>query len=66
MTSRFEPTSILLKAFLAEPAIFGEPVTTGAEPALSLGSVHHLLKVVAVLSQLFLSLLALFLLPIPL
>jgi predicted dehydrogenase len=46
MTSRFEPTSILLRAFLAESGIFGQPVTDSAEPALSLGSVHHLLKVV--------------------
>ncbi len=46
MTSRFEPTSLLLRAFLAEPEIFGRPVTAGPEPMLSLGSVHHLLKVV--------------------
>jgi predicted dehydrogenase len=46
MTSRFEPTSILLRAFLAESGIFGQPVTDSAEPALFLGSVHHLLKVV--------------------
>jgi predicted dehydrogenase len=46
MTSRFEPTSILLRAFLAETGIFGRPVADGPGPALSLGSVHHLLKVV--------------------
>lgn len=46
MTSRFEPTSILLRAFLAEPEIFGEPVIDGDGPALSLGSIHHLFKVV--------------------
>jgi predicted dehydrogenase len=46
MTSRFEPTSFLLRAFLAEPEIFGQPRTEGGAPALELGSVHHLLKVV--------------------
>ena len=46
MTSRFEPTSILLKAFLSESGIFGQPVADAKDPALSLGSVHHLLKVV--------------------
>ena len=46
MTSRFEPTSILLKAFLSEAGIFGQPVADAKDPALSLGSIHHLLKVV--------------------
>jgi predicted dehydrogenase len=46
MTSRFEPTSILLRAFLSEPGIFGRPVTDDAGPALSLGSTHHLYKLV--------------------
>ena len=35
-----------LRAFLGEPALFGEPTADGNGPTLSLGSVHHLLKVV--------------------
>jgi predicted dehydrogenase len=46
MTSRFEPTSLLLQACMAEPAVFGQPRAEDGLPAVTLESVHHLLKIV--------------------
>jgi predicted dehydrogenase len=48
MTERFEITSILQKALVNDPAIFGTLVSgTEAEPAVTARSIHHLMKVVA-------------------
>src|SRR5919201_1082313 len=48
MTERFEITTILQRAFVNDPATFGEIVKgTEAEPAVYMESVHNLMKVVA-------------------
>jgi predicted dehydrogenase len=48
MTERFEITTILQRALVNDPAVFGEIVRgTEAEPGVYMESVHHLMKVVA-------------------
>jgi predicted dehydrogenase len=48
MTERFEITSILQRAMVQDPAVFGKPVPgTRQEPGVSMESVHHLYKEVA-------------------
>lgn len=48
MTERFEVTSILQRALVNDPAVFGEIVKgTEADPAVYMESVHHLMKTVA-------------------
>lgn len=48
MTERYEITSILLKALVNDPRVFGKLVEgSGTEPAITARSVHHLMKVVA-------------------
>jgi predicted dehydrogenase len=48
MTQRYEITSIVLRALVRDAAVFGERVPgTVEEPAVSMESVHHLLKLVA-------------------
>jgi predicted dehydrogenase len=48
MTERFEITTILQRALVNDPAVFGEIVRgTVAEPGVYMESVHHLMKVVA-------------------
>ncbi len=48
MTERFEITTILQRALVNDPAVFGEVVRgTQADPGVYMESVHHLMKVVA-------------------
>jgi len=48
MTERYEITSILQRALVSDPAVFGEIVRgTPEEPGVYMESVHHLLKLVA-------------------
>ena len=48
MTERFEITSILQRALVNDPAVFGESVPgTEAEPGVYMESVHYLMKVVS-------------------
>jgi predicted dehydrogenase len=48
MTERFEITTILQRALVNDPAVFGEAVRgTPADPGVYMESVHHLMKVVA-------------------
>jgi predicted dehydrogenase len=48
MTERFEITTILQRALVNDPAVFGEIVQgTEAEPAVYMESVHYLMKTVA-------------------
>lgn len=48
MTERFEITSILQRALVNDPAVFGEPLRGSPEdPAVYMESVHHLMKVVS-------------------
>lgn len=48
MTERFEVTTILQRALVNDPAVFGEPATGSEEqPAVYMESIHHLMKVVA-------------------
>jgi predicted dehydrogenase len=48
MTERFEVTTILQRAFVNDPATFGEIVKgTEADPGVYMESVHNLMKVVA-------------------
>ena len=48
MTERFEITSILQRALVNDPAVFGEQLPgTPAEPGVYMESVHHLMKVVS-------------------
>jgi predicted dehydrogenase len=48
MTERFEPTSMLQRALVNDPATFGEIVKgTDSEPAVYMESVHYLMKTVA-------------------
>ena len=48
MTERFEATSILQRAFVNDPAVFGEMKKgTEDDPAVYMESVHYLLKLVA-------------------
>jgi predicted dehydrogenase len=48
MTERFEITSILQRALVNDPDVFGARVTgSAAEPAVYMESIHHLMKVVA-------------------
>ena len=44
MTERFEITSILQRALVNDPAVFGEMQGTEAEPGVYMESVHHLMK----------------------
>jgi predicted dehydrogenase len=47
MTERFEITSILQRALVADRATFGEPVAgTPEQPGVYMESIHHLMKVV--------------------
>jgi predicted dehydrogenase len=48
MTERFEPSTIIQRRLVNDPAIFGTPVAgTEADPGVVIESVHHLLKTVA-------------------
>jgi predicted dehydrogenase len=48
MTERFEPSNIIQKYLVNDPAVFGAPVAgTDADPGVVIESVHHLLKIVA-------------------
>ena len=48
MTERFEITSLLQRAIVNDPAVFGTPVAgSPEEPGVCLESVHHLMKKVA-------------------
>ena len=48
MTERFEITSILQRALVNDPAVFGEQLKgTPEDPAVYMESVHHLMKVVS-------------------
>lgn len=48
MTERFEVTTILQRALVADKAVFGDVVPgTAAEPGVYMESVHHLMKSVA-------------------
>lgn len=48
MTERFEVTTELQRELVGDPAVFGRIVPgTGAEPAVYMQSVHHLMKTVA-------------------
>ena len=48
MTERFEITSILQRALVNDPAVYGEQLKgTPADPAVYMESVHHLMKVVS-------------------
>ena len=48
MTERFEITSILQRALVNDPAVYGEQLKgTAADPAVYMESVHHLMKVVS-------------------
>ncbi len=48
MTERFEVTSILQRALVNDPAVYGEQLKgTPADPAVYMESVHHLMKVVS-------------------
>ncbi|MEO8129207.1 MAG: putative oxidoreductase C-terminal domain-containing protein [Bryobacteraceae bacterium] len=48
MTERFEITSILQRALVNDPEVFGKQVPgTEAEPGITAKSIHHLMKVVA-------------------
>ena len=48
MTERFEITSILQRALVNAPAVYGEQLKgTAADPAVYMESVHHLMKVVS-------------------
>ena len=48
MTERFEPSTIIQKYLVNDPAVFGTPVAgTEADPGVVIESVHHLLKTVA-------------------
>ncbi|HVX64963.1 MAG TPA: putative oxidoreductase C-terminal domain-containing protein [Bryobacteraceae bacterium] len=48
MTQRYEITNILLRELVRDRAVFGEPASgTVEEPAATMESVHHLLKLVA-------------------
>lgn len=48
MTERFEVTTILQRALVADKAVFGDVVPgTAAEPGVYMESVHHLMKTVA-------------------
>jgi predicted dehydrogenase len=48
MTERFEITSVVQRALVNDPAVFGEPLKgTPEDPAVYMESVHHLMKTVA-------------------
>jgi predicted dehydrogenase len=48
MTERFEPSTIIQRHLVNDPAVFGTPVAgSDAEPGVVIESVHHLLKTVA-------------------
>ncbi len=48
MTERFEVTTILQRALVNDPAVYGQQLKgTPAEPAVYMESVHHLMKVVS-------------------
>jgi predicted dehydrogenase len=48
MTERFEPSTIIQRGLVNDPAVFGAPVAgTEADPGVKIESVHHLLKTVA-------------------
>jgi predicted dehydrogenase len=48
MTERFEPSTIIQKYLVNDPAVFGSPLAgTEAAPGVEMESVHHLLKTVA-------------------
>jgi predicted dehydrogenase len=48
MTERFEVTSILQRALVSDPAVYGTQVKgTPGEPGVYMESVHHLMKVVS-------------------
>jgi predicted dehydrogenase len=48
MTERFEPSTIIQKHLVNDPAIFGTPLAgTATDPGVVIESVHHLLKTVA-------------------
>jgi predicted dehydrogenase len=48
MTERYEPTNIIQKNLVNDPAVFGTVVAgTESEPGVEIESVHHLLKLVA-------------------
>ena len=48
MTERFEITSILQRALVNDPAVYGEQLKgTPDDPAVYMESVHHLMKVVS-------------------
>jgi predicted dehydrogenase len=48
MTERFEPSTIIQRRLVNDPAVFGTPVGgTEADPGVVIESIHHLLKTVA-------------------
>ena len=48
MTERFEITSMVQRALVNDPGVFGQPLTgTPEDPAVYMESVHHLMKTVA-------------------
>jgi predicted dehydrogenase len=48
MTERFEPSTIIQRGLVNDPAVFGTTVAgTESDPGVVIESVHHLLKVVA-------------------
>jgi predicted dehydrogenase len=48
MTERFEVTTILQRALVNDPAVYGDQLTgTPSDPAVYMESVHHLMKVVS-------------------
>src|SRR5581483_8669505 len=48
MTERFEPSTIIQKYLVNDPAVFGTAVPgTDSDPGVVIESVHHLLKTVA-------------------
>ena len=48
MTERFEPTNIIQRNLVNDPAVFGTTIAgTESDPGVTIESVHHLLKLVA-------------------
>lgn len=48
MTERFEPSTIIQRSLVNDPAVFGTPVAgSEADPGVEIESIHHLLKIVA-------------------
>jgi predicted dehydrogenase len=48
MTERFEPSTIIQRSLVNDPAVFGAPLAgSETEPGVTIESIHHLLKTVA-------------------